>query len=155
MIPTSLLFIHGASGHCNLEACETCTSVYIGFLYKGKVKNAIGGKNGKPQQRKKKMWGREGTWKREMGAVVWNAGFGFPSLRVKWRAIDSEDESRADRVAARGCAGTQREQNPNANKVIAGCRGWGDCQKWRLEANVSYKSKFKKTFQMISKCCLN
>lgn len=69
MIPTSLLFIHGASGHCNLEACETCTSVYIGFLYKGKVKNAIDGKNGKPQQKKKRCGeerghgrGRWGLW---------------------------------------------------------------------------------------------
>lgn len=75
--------------------------------------------------------------------MVWNAGFGFPSLRVMWRAIDSEDESRADRVAARGSAGTQREQNPNANKVTAGRRGWGDCQKWRLKAKVSHKHKFE------------
>lgn len=29
-------------------------------------------------------------------------GFGFPSLRGEWKAIDSEAESKADRVAAQG-----------------------------------------------------
>lgn len=54
-----------------------------------------------------------------MRAAVWNMGFGFPSLRGEWKAIDSEAESKADRVAARGCTGTQREHNLDTNKVTA------------------------------------
>lgn len=50
-------------------------------------------------------------------------GFGFLSLREERRAIDSEAESEADRVAARGCTGAQREHDLNANKVTAGPPG--------------------------------
>lgn len=39
-------------------------------------------------------------------------GFGFPSLRGERKSIDSEAESEDDRVAAQGCAGTQREHDP-------------------------------------------
>lgn len=46
-------------------------------------------------------------------------GFGFPSLRGEWKAIDSEAESKADRVAARGCTGTQWEHDLDTNKVTA------------------------------------
>lgn len=54
-------------------------------------------------------------------------GLGFPSLRGEWKAIDSEAESKADRVAARGCAGTQWEHDLDANKVTAWpLTGWRD-----------------------------
>ncbi len=46
-------------------------------------------------------------------------GFRFPSLRGEWRAIDSEADSKADRVAARGCTGTQQEHDQDTNKVTA------------------------------------
>lgn len=44
-------------------------------------------------------------------------GFGFPSLRGEWKAIDSGAESKADRVAARGWTGTQWEHDLDTNKV--------------------------------------
>lgn len=40
-------------------------------------------------------------------------------MRGEWKAIDSEAESKADQVAARGCIGTQQEHNLDANKVTA------------------------------------
>lgn len=46
-------------------------------------------------------------------------GFGFPSLRGEQKAIDIEAESKADRVAAQGCTGTQREHDLEGNKVTA------------------------------------
>lgn len=63
--------------------------------------------------------GKKEAGRREMGAAVWNMGFGFPSLRGERKAIDSEAESEADRVAARGCTGTQWEHDLDTNKVTA------------------------------------
>lgn len=57
-------------------------------------------------------------------------GFGFPSFRGELKSIDTEAESEADRVAAQGCTGTQRERDLHAHKVtgptpLTGCGGGG------------------------------
>ena len=72
VIPTSLLFIHGSAGHCNLE---TSMCVCDEFYKKGKkMERAIEAKSEEAEKRKK--WGRmEGG--REMRFAVWNAGLDF------------------------------------------------------------------------------
>lgn len=62
--------------------------------------------------------GREGWREGDEGCGL-EYGFGFPSLRGEWKAIDSEAESKADRVAARGYTGTQWEHDLDASKVTA------------------------------------
>lgn len=74
-------------------------------------------------------------------------GFGFPSLRGEWKAIDSEAESKADRVAARGCTGTQWEHDLDTNKVSArpltGRRDGKEREK-RLEKDGWKKKRLKR-----------
>ena len=55
----------------------------------------------------------------EEGRCGLEYGFGFPSLRGEWKAIDSEDESKADRVPAQGCTGTQSKRDLDVSKVTA------------------------------------
>lgn len=119
VIPASLLFIHGSAGHCNLETC-TCMCVCAGARPRMRMyacaraefhKRARGGtrcarEKWREREKKRRGGGRPG---RGCGREY---GFGFPSLRGERKSIDSEAESEADRVAAQGCAGTQREHDP-------------------------------------------
>lgn len=57
VIPTSLLFIHGSAGHCNLET-RVINSI------QGTVKKAVARKSGEAEK----------SGEGESGAVVWNMG---------------------------------------------------------------------------------
>lgn len=110
VIPTSLLFIHGSAGHCNLEI-GVCVCVCDEFYERKRVERAMENKSGGKEKRNKWGGGKDG------GRCGLEYGFGFPSLRGEREAIDSEAESKADRVAAQGYTGTQCEHNLEANKV--------------------------------------
>jgi len=145
VIPTSLLFIHGSAGHCNLEtgrvrarACVcrcvnvcVCVCVCDEFYKRGKGgERATAEKSGEAEKRKK--WGMEG--RREggrWGGCGLEYGFGFPPLRGEWKAINTEAESKADRVAARGCTGTQREHDLDAKVTARPLTGRRDTMKRR------------------------
>lgn len=107
VIPTSLLFIHGSAGHCNLET---------------RVINSLQGNGGRScnwEEWREEVEKRE-DWREEGEGCGLEYGFGFLSLRKERRAIDIEAESEADRVAPRGCTGTQQEHSLDINKVTAG-----------------------------------
>lgn len=77
VIPTSLLFIHGCAGHCNLE---TSVRGYVGVcmyvmnsIREEKVERGLEEKSGEAEKRQK--WG--GMEGRETRAVVWNVGLDF------------------------------------------------------------------------------
>lgn len=75
VIPTSLLFIHGSAGHCNLETgmCVcVCECVYDGF-YK-REKGGGSHRREKWREREKEEVGRREGWR---GDVVWNMGLDF------------------------------------------------------------------------------
>lgn len=49
VIPTSLLFIHGSAGHCNLETACVCTRAFVcvcDSIREAKVEGAIEEKSG-------------------------------------------------------------------------------------------------------------
>lgn len=72
-----------------------------------------------PPERKKKEDTRKGGGGGGEGRCGLEYGFGFPSFRGELKSIDTEAESEADRVAAKGCTGTQRERDLHAHKVTS------------------------------------
>lgn len=89
------------------------------------VMNSIRGKgreriiDEKSGEAEKKEVGKRKEWREEDEGCGLEYGFGFLPLRGEWNAIDSEAESKADQVAARGCTGTQQEHDLDTNKVTA------------------------------------
>lgn len=120
VIPTALLFIHGSAGHCNLETgmCA-CLCARDEFYKRGKGGETHRREKWRGREKKRSGEGREGGMEGKDEGCGLEYGFGFPSLRGEWKAIDSEAESKADRVAARGCTGTQWEHDLDTNKVSA------------------------------------
>lgn len=105
VIPASLLFIHGSAGHCNLETCMCVCA---------RVPNSIGDQEVElhAQEKSREKGEKEGGGRGAGRGCGREYGLGFPSLRAERKSIDSEAESEADRVAAQGCAATQREHDP-------------------------------------------
>lgn len=64
------------------------------------MERAIEEKSGEAEERKQwRGWEEEREVEGGEGCGL-EYGFGFPSLRGEWKAIDSEAESKADRMAA-------------------------------------------------------
>ena len=101
-------------------ACVRVCVRVMNSIREVKVERAIGEKSGEAERRKGAgRGGREGGMEGKDEGCGLEYGFGFPSLRGEWKAIDSEAECEADRVAARGCTGTQWEHDLDTNKVSA------------------------------------
>lgn len=126
-------------------ACVRVCVRVMNSIREVKVERAIGEKNGEAERRKGA--GREGGMEGKDEGCGLEYGFGFPSLRGEWKAIDSEAESKADRVAARGCTGTQWEHDLDTNKVSArpltGRRDGKEREK-RLEKDGWKKKRLKR-----------
>lgn len=89
-----------ASAYVHVRVCA------LNSIREQEVERDAREKSGEKGKKKRRGGGRPG---RGCGREY---GFGFPSLRGERKSIDSEAESEADRVAAQGCAGTQREHDP-------------------------------------------